>query len=196
MNKTGIRSEIHRLISSMRPWDGIEESHIRFTLDWMNSGCEIFRTEKPATPDTHLVSYFVVASAGMNRILLVDHKKAGLWLPPGGHVELDENPKETVRREAQEELGMEADFLFDDPLFLTVTKTVGHVARHTDVSLWYILKGEMDYFFDYDPDEFNQIRWFEMNEIPFSNSDPHMERFIQKMIQRFAEKNLLQRKDP
>jgi len=57
MNKIGIRSEIHRLISSMNPCDYIEQEHIHFVLQWIEFGCEIFRKGKPATPDTHLVSY-------------------------------------------------------------------------------------------------------------------------------------------
>lgn len=166
----------------MTPFDSIEQEHIHFVLHWIESGSEIFRTKKPATPDTHLVSYCVVISEEMDQVLLVDHKKSGLWLPPGGHVEPGEHPKEAAKREAQEELGIEAEFLVDEPLLLTMTKTVNNVARHTDVSLWYLLKGNPHDSLDYDHDEFNQIRWFQISEIPFHHSDPHMERFIQKML--------------
>jgi 8-oxo-dGTP diphosphatase len=158
MSTVNIRSEIHQIVSAMKPLDALEEQHIRFVLDWIESGSEIFRIEKPATPDTHLVSYFVMTSPEMDRILLVDHKKAELWLPPGGHVDPGEDPKEAVRREAKEELGINAEFLFDEPLLLTVTKTVGNVAKHTDVSLWYLLKGDPSQVLDYDPNEFHQIR--------------------------------------
>ena len=182
MSKEDLRQKIHRLISSLNPLDNIEKEHIRFALDWIESGSEIFRIEKPGTPDIHLVSYFVIASPEMNQILLVDHKKAELWLPPGEHVDPGEDPKETVRREAKEELGIDAEFLFDEPLLLTVTKTVGNVARHTDVSLWYLLKGDPSQVLDYDPNEFHQIHWFGINEIPVDNTDPHMKRFIEKML--------------
>lgn len=182
MSTVDIRSEIHKSVSTMKPLDSLEEQHIRFVLDWIESGSEIFRIEKPATPDTHLVSYFVMTSPEMDRILLVDHKKAELWLPPGGHVDPGEDPKEAVRREAKEELGIDAEFLFDEPLLLTVTKTLGNVAKHTDVSLWYLLKGDPSQVLDYDPNEFHQIRWFRIDEIPFEKSDPHMKRFIQKIL--------------
>ena len=182
MSDVNIRSQIHQVVSSMSPLDELEQDHIRFVLDWIDSGREIFRIEKPATPDTHLVAYFVIASPEMDQVLLVDHKKAELWLPPGGHVDPGEDPKETVRREAKEELGMDVEFLFDEPILLTVTKTVGNVAKHTDVSLWYLLIGNPHQMLDYDPDEFNQIRWFAIDEIPFEKSDPHMKRCIQKML--------------
>lgn len=181
MSIINIRSDIRHIISSIPPLDGLELEHIHFVLDWIASGDEIFRIEKPATPETHLVSYFEIVSPNMDQILLVNHKKAGLWLPPGGHVEPGENPKETVRREAREELGIEAEFLLDDPILLTVTKTAGNIVRHTDVSLWYLLKGDPGQVLNYDHNEFHQIRWYGIDEIPFEESDPHMKRFMQKI---------------
>lgn len=181
METVAIRNTICNLVSAIRPLDAMEKQHIHFVVDWIQSEVEIFRTAKPATPPIHLVSYFLVFSPEHSKVLLVDHKKAELWLPPGGHVELNENPKHAVFREAKEELGIEAEFLFDKPLFVTVTKTVGNVIQHTDVSLWYVLKGNPHDQLIYDKDEFNQIQWFGIDEIPFEKSDPHLKRFIKKM---------------
>lgn len=186
MKTIDIRNEIRDLVLGIAPLDEIEKQHIDFFTDWIQSGIEIFRIEKPATPPVHLVSYFLVYSPEKAKVLLVDHKKAELWLPPGGHVEPNEDPKETVLREAQEELGMEAQFLFEKPLFITVTKTVGKGVPHTDVSLWYLLKWNPDDPLIYDKDEFNQIQWFEIDEIPFEKSDPHLRRFIKKLRETYV----------
>ena len=35
---------------------------------------------------------------------------------------------------------------------------------------------------NHDKDEFNQIEWFGIVKIPFEKSDPHMKRFIQKIL--------------
>ncbi|MCX6988722.1 MAG: NUDIX hydrolase [Chlamydiae bacterium] len=179
---TSIRHEIHCIINSLAPFDEMEQEHISFTKNWIESGAEIFRTAKPATPDPHLVAYFLLIDSSMHKVLLVDHKKAGLWLPAGGHVEPNEHPKETVRREILEELRLEANFMIEDPIFLTVTKTVGQIAQHTDVSFWYLLKGNNEMPLQYDQEEFNDIRWFDINSIPYENTDPHMRRFIQKLL--------------
>src|SRR2546427_10572074 len=106
-----LRLEIFKEVSSICPLDKVEEEHIDFVLKWINSGVEIFRTQKPATPSIHLVSYCFIFSLEKSEILLVDHKRAELWLPPGGHVEPGEHPKEAAIREAKEELGIEAEFL-------------------------------------------------------------------------------------
>jgi len=176
-----IRSKVQSSVSAINPFDDKEAEHLSFTQKWIESGAEIFRITKPATPDTHLVSYFVLVDQAQNKLLLTDHKKSGLWLPAGGHVELNEHPKETVEREILEELGIQADFLSHCPVFLTVTKTVGKTAGHTDVSLWYILRGNASSPLKFDNQEFHQIRWFLPTEVPTLRTDPHMERFIQKL---------------
>src|SRR5262245_32167127 len=42
----------------------------------------------------------------VNKVLLHWHKKAGIWLPPGGHIELDEDPNQAALREVKEEAGL------------------------------------------------------------------------------------------
>lgn len=174
-----IRQEIYNLIQNINPLDSLEETHQGDALNWIDSGAEIFRISKPDNPPKHLVSYFVVVDG--DHVLLVDHKKAGLWLPSGGHVEMNEHPKDTVKREIREELDINADFLFELPQFVTVSETVGSTAGHTDVSLWYVVKGDKSQEYVFDEDEFNAIEWFHMDEIPFEKSDPHMKRMIEKL---------------
>ncbi len=54
------------------------------------------------------VSGFVVER---DRTLLHWHRKLQLWLPPGGHVEPDEDPVQAVVREVLEETGITADVI-------------------------------------------------------------------------------------
>lgn len=176
-----VRFAIHRLISGILPWDQQERDHIDFALNWINSGVEIFRLAKPDIPNIHLVVYFCVIDQKNKEMLLVDHKNSGLWLPPGGHVEFGEHPKEAVKREAKEELGMDAHFLYEEPLFLTKTETVGNTAGHTDISLWYTLKEKKNTSFSFDRQEFNDAAWFKWDNVPFDRTDPHMQRFVSKI---------------
>lgn len=48
-----------------------------------------------------------------NKVLLVYHKKLNVWLHPGGHVEKNENPDETLLREVKEETGLEIEIISD-----------------------------------------------------------------------------------
>ncbi|MEO6939702.1 MAG: NUDIX domain-containing protein [Candidatus Kapaibacterium sp.] len=148
----------------------------------------IYRIAKPATPPKHLVTYFVVVDLVVRSILLVNHRSAQKWLPTGGHVELNEDPIETVKREMLEELGVPARFsryTNHTPLFLTTTQTVGLTAGHTDVTLWYVLEASIADSFAFDKNEFSEIRWFAFEEIldrEIAIFDPHMQRFVRKLI--------------
>ena len=50
-----------------------------------------------------------------DKVLLHMHKKLGIWLQPGGHVELHEDPIEAVMREAKEESGLDVELVGKAP---------------------------------------------------------------------------------
>jgi len=176
-----VRKRIAEIVAGVEPVDDLEREHRDSTLEWIRSGAPIFRTQKPDVPPKHLVSYFALVDDIRGKLLLVDHKLAGLWLPSGGHVEPDEDPRATVVRELSEELNLVAEFIVASPIFLTVTRTVGDGGGHTDVSLWYVLRGESLGAIEFDRGEFHRVRWFGFDEIPFERSDPHMRRFLEKL---------------
>ncbi|HET7152394.1 MAG TPA: NUDIX hydrolase [Candidatus Kapabacteria bacterium] len=175
-------------VSVIEPLDELEAAHKAEVLAWIPSGALLYRIAKPADPPKHLVSYFVLVDSDNNSVLLVDHINAQKWLPTGGHVELNEDPKTTVEREVQEELGIAARFtpqIKDKPLFITSTQTVGLTAGHIDISLWYVLEGSKGETFNYDKNEFADVKWFTFKEIletEPSRMDPHMHRFVNKLM--------------
>jgi 8-oxo-dGTP pyrophosphatase MutT (NUDIX family) len=56
----------------------------------------------------HTATAYVVAS---DRTLLLWHSKLGMWLPPGGHCEPNEDPVQAAHREAFEESGYEVEVI-------------------------------------------------------------------------------------
>lgn len=178
------------LVDRIRPTDHLEAEHRTEVLRWLRETDDVFRRVKPAVPPRHLVAYVVPVDPADGSVLLVDHVNAGLWLPPGGHVHPDEHPALTARREAREELGIEARELadtegFDErPVFLTVTRTVGIDHGHTDVSLWFRLALDHTRPLATDPDEFRAARWWSPAEITAADParfDPHFGRFTAKV---------------
>jgi 8-oxo-dGTP pyrophosphatase MutT (NUDIX family) len=185
---TGLLDEIYALIDKLQPFDDLEARHRSECLSWLRETDDVFRRVKPRTPSPHLVAYCLLRDDQDGSVLLVDHIKADLWLPAGGHVELGEHPVETVQREVAEELGVPAVFLpqlGERPLFLTVTETVGTLEqRHTDVSLWFVLTGSHDQGFIPDLGEFRGIRWWTPQEVSDADPktlNPHMGRMIAKL---------------
>lgn len=174
-NREAIRSEV----AAIKPLDDKEVITQTEVLAWIDSGVELCRIEKPATPPKHLVSYFALVDG--DHILLVDHINAELWLPTGGHVNPGEHPKDCALREAKEELGLVASFLLDEPILITSTETVGKTAGHIDVSIWYALRGDRKASLVYHDSEFHEARWFHRNHVPLERTDPELSRFLDKL---------------
>ena len=174
-----MRQQIRNEITSILPFDALERAHVADAIAWVDSGLPLCRVAKPDQPPKHLVSYFVVVDGG--HVLLVDHRNAQLWLPPGGHVEPGEHPRRTVVRELEEELGFVASHEIEAPLLVTATTTVGLSPGHTDVSLWYVVRADRNQAIRFDEREFSAVRWFPFAEVPLERSDPHMHRFLVKL---------------
>lgn len=45
------------------------------------------------------------------RVLLLWHKRLSRWMPPGGHVDENETPEETARRECKEETNVDVEII-------------------------------------------------------------------------------------
>ena len=186
-----MRKKISYLISKVNPFDQIEKEHISDTLEWIVSGAEIFRIKSPDIPPKHLVSYSVMVDPQKKKILLLNHRKALLLLTGGGHVDKNEMPFETAKRELVEELGIEPKPLFKNsgiPFFVSQITTVGLTAGHIDVDLWYIFEGDSNESINDRSEEFvrefSGYKWLGFNKIlsmPLEKFDANMHRFVEKL---------------
>lgn len=146
-------------------------------------------------PHLHdLIDYVVVAYiVHDNRVLLIDHKKYNLWLPIGGHIELDENPEQALYREIKEECGLEVEVYGTRPS-VTEQGTKALLApsfldihpfneRHRHVGFIYLGRSQTDKV-KLAETEHNGIRWFTRQEL----ADPKYK--IGKFIRFYAEQAL------
>lgn len=180
------RAVVRDLVVGVGPHDEREAADRRWMLDWVDSGAPLFRVAKPATPRQHLAVYAALLDEDTQSVMLVDHAKAKAWLFPGGHVDLDEDPRRCVVRELGEELGISPEFhplTGDAPFFLTVTQTRG-AHSHTDVTMWFVFRGDRRALITPDLSEFSAVQWFELDRETgwgADQFDPGMARFISKL---------------
>ncbi|MEU4451083.1 NUDIX hydrolase [Nocardioides sp. NPDC023903] len=170
-------TDITIMVDSIEPMDDVESGHIADASAWLCVTNDVFRrTTAPTEPAKHLVSYFLLVDPVSGHILLGDHRKSGLWLPSGGHVEPGEDPADTVRRECLEE---------PFPLFITVATTrPDRPDPHTDVSLWFVLAHDHQAPLEPDEREYAGVRWWTPSEIRAADPgpfDPHMGRMLEKL---------------
>lgn len=64
--------------------------------------------------------HFTVTAYILNdsKVLLLEHPKLKKWLPPGGHLELNETPIEGIKREVFEETGLEIELIRQENIWL------------------------------------------------------------------------------
>jgi 8-oxo-dGTP pyrophosphatase MutT (NUDIX family) len=119
----------------------------------------------PRPFDRHSDPTHVTGSAlvtGRRGVLLHKHKRLGIWLQPGGHLEEGESPWAAARREAEEETGLALQWA--EP---TSTPTLAHVdvhdggLGHTHLDLRYLLTVTGDDAPQPREGESQEVRWFD-----------------------------------
>jgi 8-oxo-dGTP pyrophosphatase MutT (NUDIX family) len=106
-------------------------------------------------------SAFVVGPRG---IVLLRHRRLGIWVQPGGHVDPGETPWEGAGREAAEETGLPIRLLDGQPELAHVDVHDGG-RGHTHLDLRYLFSGG-----DADPtpppEESQDVGWYAWDEAP------------------------------
>jgi 8-oxo-dGTP pyrophosphatase MutT (NUDIX family) len=127
---------------------------------------------------THVTGSSVIL--GRRGVLLHRHKRLGLWLQPGGHLEPGETPWDAARRESNEETGLQLEWPAVGP---SGAPPLAHLdvhdggRGHTHLDLRYLLavRGRED------PDppagESQDVRWFGWPEA-VAIADPGLSGFL------------------
>jgi 8-oxo-dGTP pyrophosphatase MutT (NUDIX family) len=128
-------ADLRALVEGFEPASPREEESRRRFL------AELDRLDAPY--DEHADPTHVTASGivvGPRGTVLHLHKRLGIWMQPGGHIDAGETPAVAARREATEELGLAVDHPADGPRLLQIDvhdAALGHF--HLD--LRYLLLG-------------------------------------------------------
>jgi 8-oxo-dGTP pyrophosphatase MutT (NUDIX family) len=151
----GVVDWVRRAVAARVPVDERERVSVeRFLV-------ELDRLERPL--DEHADPVHVTSSAivvGDRGVVLHRHKRLGLWLQPGGHIDAGEHPAAAAVREAREETGLAAALVHGELVHVDVHPGP---RGHTHLDLRFLVDGG-----DADPappeGESPDVAWFTWDE--------------------------------
>jgi 8-oxo-dGTP diphosphatase len=148
---------------------------------------ELTRDENPIS---HFCCYFLPYNSANQQVFIVHHKKSGLWLAPGGHIDKGEELMQTLNREIKEELGVKNKIKDKiKPFLLTITPISNPVQpckEHLDI--WYRFPTNGSEF-NVDPREFHETRWVTIDEAKKIVTDPPNIEALNKIEKLFDNQN-------
>jgi 8-oxo-dGTP pyrophosphatase MutT (NUDIX family) len=150
--------EVERLLLGRRPHDAKEDADRRAMLDFLRTLPEPFSHDQPRA---HFTASALVVDPARESTALVHHRKLGIWVQPGGHLDPDDATYEQAAlREVREELGLEGEIADPRPLHLDVHEIPTPPAHlHLDVRFLVVASGELVV-----SDESHEVRWCALDE--------------------------------
>lgn len=125
--------------------------------------------------EKHFCVSVYVYDAKEQKVLLVKHKKMGLWVQPGGHVEPNESMEEAAIREVYEETGLTVELIgnrvprnSDYILPLAIQKNLVK-DDHIHMDFVYVAKVIGDNELVQNIEETDGIKWYSLDEINDTN---------------------------
>lgn len=116
------------------------------------------------TADPVHVTGSAIILDGRGRTLLHRHKRLGLWLQPGGHVDPGETPAEAAARESLEETGLAVHHPDGEPRLVNLDVHEGG-RGHLHLDLRYVLRADGDAPFAPAAGESRDLRWVDVGQI-------------------------------
>lgn len=153
-----IRVRIRTAVASRQTVDDREAQSVERFLAAYDALDDPFDQERDSV---HVTGSGIVV--GPRGVVLLEHKRLGIWLQPGGHIDPGETPWEAALRECREETGLDVRFAANghvDGFPALVHVDVHDGGRgHTHLDLRYLIDGG-----DADPappeGESQNIGWF------------------------------------
>lgn len=174
-----LREQVRRAVAEHVPGDHAERRSI-----------EIVLTELERLPDPfseHADPVHVTGSAivvGPRGVILLRHKRLGLWLQPGGHIDPGETPWDAAWRETIEETGLPLEPCRSEPELVHVDVHPGG-RGHTHLDLRYLARVAVVDGVDPDPQppagESQEVHWFDWPAAVARASDDRLKGLLARL---------------
>jgi 8-oxo-dGTP pyrophosphatase MutT (NUDIX family) len=152
------RGELQQRLLDRKPADAKEDADRRAMLQFLDALPEPFSREQTGA---HFTASALVVDEAKERTALVHHRKLGLWVQPGGHIDPGEEIEAAALREVREETGL--DGRLERLIHLDVHEIPERpdfpAHLHLDVRFLVVAEGELTV-----SEESHEVRWCTFDE--------------------------------
>jgi 8-oxo-dGTP pyrophosphatase MutT (NUDIX family) len=168
------------LLSQYQPEDIVEKSYLkRFECLYAEGDVSFSRLNG----ERHFTASGWITDEKYEHVLLIEHRKLGRWLQPGGHADGNSDLFEVCLKEVREETGL-TSFHAEPKIFdLDIHKIPASKAHpshdHYDVRFHIIADKGQRLLNNH---EVLSVKWFELEEVKEEFTDPSIARMILKTL--------------
>jgi 8-oxo-dGTP pyrophosphatase MutT (NUDIX family) len=170
---------------------GADEREVGFVARMLELCHTAAACERSHFSPGHFTASAFVLSPDRRDLVLIHHKKLGIWVQPGGHVEpTDPDLMSAARREVLEEVGLGelepfqpvGSPVFDLDIHAIPARKQDPAHEHFDVRFAFLAKTrELIH-----SDEVADLRWVPLNEVERMGSDESVLRAVKKLRSRLG----------
>jgi 8-oxo-dGTP pyrophosphatase MutT (NUDIX family) len=151
------RDGVRALLLAREPADEKERRDRTAMLGFLDELPEPFSRDQPRA---HFTASALVVDPSRTRTALVHHRKLGIWVQPGGHLDPDDASYEAAAlREVREETGLAGAAEEPRPLHLDVHTIPEPPHLHLDVRFLVVADGDLTL-----SEESHEVRWVPLAE--------------------------------
>ena len=177
--------KLYDQVKRYKPFNKQETKDKKVMLNFINNYNDILiRKNKIA----HFSASGWILNKEKTKVLMIYHNIYDSWAWTGGHADGEENLLKVALLEAEEETGLKNVKPIKTDIFsLEIITVKGHVKRgkyvssHLHMNLTYLLEADENRELVVKPDENSGVRWFDINEVVDSSSEPWMRLIYNKL---------------
>ncbi|MBR5369704.1 MAG: NUDIX hydrolase [Bacilli bacterium] len=178
---------LRNTIENYIPSDEQEERDQKQMLTFIDSFEDVLTRDNTIG---HFSASAFVINKDKNKMAAVYHIITDGWTYPGGHADGEEDLLSVALREVEEETGLKAKVLNDEPYLLSTNPVGAHIKRgkfvspHLHFDALYLMEADDKEKLEYREDESKGVKWIPFDEVDNEKMVDFIRNNVKKLIKR------------